>query len=168
MVQSHAKTVAAYLKELPAERRKVVAEVRKLIRRRLPTGYEEAIGWGMITYQVPLSRYSKTYNGKPLCYAGLAAQKNNYSLYLMCIYNGQPLQARLHDAFKKMGKKPDMGKACIRFKRVEDLTLEVIGDIVASVPVEKFISIYEKSRNMRSKPAKRAQKATSFARRKPS
>jgi uncharacterized protein YdhG (YjbR/CyaY superfamily) len=156
MVKSQAKTVAAYLKELPAERRKVLAEVRKLIRRRLPAGYEEAMNWGVIAYPVPFARFADTYNGQPLCYAGLAAQKNNYSLYLMCVYGHKEFQSRLREAAKQLGKKLDMGKACIRFNRVEDLPLEAIGDIIASVPIEQFISIYKQSRQTHSRPAKRA------------
>jgi Domain of unknown function (DU1801) len=145
MVQSRAKTVAAYLKELPPERRKIVAELRRLMKRRLPPGYEEAMEWGMITYQVPFKRYPHAGNDKPLCYAALAAQKNGYSLYGMCIYTNKALHARLRAAFKKMGQKPDMGKSCIRFKRLEDLPLDVIGDLIAAVPVEQYIEIYEKS-----------------------
>jgi hypothetical protein len=156
MVKSQANTVAAYLKELPAERRKVVSEVRKLIRRRLPAGYEEATNWGVIVYQVPFKKFADTYNGQPLCYAGVAAQKNNYSLYLMCVYGHKAFQSRLRDAAKQLGKKLDMGKACIRFNRVEDLPLEAIGDIIASVPVDQFISIYKQSRQTHSRPAKRA------------
>jgi hypothetical protein len=157
MVKSQANTVAAYLKELPAERRKVVSEVRKLIRRRLPAGYEEAMNWGVIVYQVPFKKFADTHNDQPLCYAGLAAQKNNYSLYLMCIYGHQEFQSRLYDAAKQLGKKLDMGKACIRFNRVEDLPLEAIGDIIASVPVDQFISIYRQPRQTHSRPVKRAQ-----------
>jgi uncharacterized protein YdhG (YjbR/CyaY superfamily) len=156
MVKSQANTVAAYLKELPPERRKVVSEVRKLIRRRLPAGYEEAMNWGVIVYQVPLKKLADTYNGQPLCYAGLAAQKNNYSLYLMCVYGHKEFQSRLHEATNQLGKKLDMGKACIRFNRVEDLPLEAIGDIIASVPVDQYISIYKQSREIHSRPAKRA------------
>jgi Domain of unknown function (DU1801) len=156
MVKSQAPTVAAYLKELPPERRQIVEAIRKVIRRRLPKGYEEAMNWGVIAYQVPFKKFADTYNGQPLCYAGLAAQKNNYSLYLMCVYGHQEFQSRLHEAAKQLGKKLDMGKACIRFNRVEDLPLEAIGDIIASVPVDQFISIYKQSRQISSRPAKRA------------
>ncbi len=145
MVQSKAPTVAAYLKELPAERRKIVAAVRKVIKSRLPKGYEESMNWGMITYQVPLARFAKTYNGQPLMYAALAAQRNNYSLHLMCAYQNTQQHAKLRAAQTKSGRKLDMGKACIRFKHLDDLPLDVIGDIVASVPVEKYLAIYEKS-----------------------
>jgi uncharacterized protein DUF1801 len=86
MVQSKAKTVQEYLDELPEERRAVVEAVRKVIRKHLPKGYVEAMNWGMISYQILLKRYPETYNGQPLSCAALAAQKNNYSLYLMSAY----------------------------------------------------------------------------------
>ena len=155
MVQSRAKTVAAYLKELPAECRKVLAAVRKAILRRLPAGYEEAMNWGMITYQVPLSRLAETYNGQPLCYAGIAAQKNSYSLHIMCAYGSKKLQSRLHEGFKRAGKKLDMGKACIRFKCSQDLPLDVIGEVIAAVPVDQFVAIYEQSRKRPPRTARR-------------
>ena len=156
MVKSQAPTVAAYLKELPPERRQIVETVRKVIRRRLPKGYEEAMNWGVIVYQVPFKKLADTYNGQPLCYAGLAAQKNNYSLYLMCVYGNREFETRLREATKRLGKKLDMGKACIRFRQVDDLPLEVIGDIIASVPVDRFIAIYKQSRQAGSRTAKRA------------
>ena len=83
MVSSKAQTVPEYLAELPAERRAVIAAVRKVVRKHLPKGYVEAMNWGMICYEIPLKRYPITYNKQPLSYAALAAQKNNYALYLM-------------------------------------------------------------------------------------
>ena len=156
MKLSSAKTVAAYLKELPPERRKVVVVVRKVLLDHLPDGYEEAMNWGMITYQVPLSRCPNTYNKQPLCYAGLAAQKNNYSLHLMSVYGSQKLLEKLKAACTESGKKLDMGKSCIRFKHPDDLPLDVIGDIVAAVPVDKWVEIYEKSRGGRTGRSKSA------------
>lgn len=146
MVQSAAKTVTGYLAELPAERRAVISKVRATIRRNLPKGYTEAMGWGVITYGIPLSRYPATYNGQPLCYAGLAAQKNFYALYLMCVSGDPKREASLRQGFKAIGKKVDMGKSCIRFKKVEDLPLDVIGELIAGVPADQFIARYEKSR----------------------
>ena len=84
MVSSAAATVEAYLAELPPERRAVVATVRALVNAHLPEGYVEGMHWGMIGWVIPLSRYPVTYNKQPLIYAALAAQKNNYALYLMC------------------------------------------------------------------------------------
>jgi len=141
MARSAATSVASYLAELPPERRKVVAAVRRLILVHLPKGYEEGMGYGMIGYVVPLARYPHTYNAQPLVYAALAAQKNAYSLYLMCAYAETPVGKALRTGFKAAGKKLDMGKSCIRFKRVEDLPLDVIGAAIAAVPLETYVEI---------------------------
>lgn len=146
MVQSAVKTVPAYLAELPAERRAVIAKVRATIRRNLPKGYTEAMGWGMITYTVPLSRYPETYNGQPLCYAALAAQKNFYAVYLTSVNGNAKQEAVLRQGFKAAGKKLDAGKSCIRFKNLEDLPLDTIGKVVAGTPMKEFIARYEKGR----------------------
>jgi hypothetical protein len=143
MALSKAKTVAAYLKELPAERRAVVSAVRDVVVKNLPRGYRESMGFGMITYDVPLERYPNTYNGQPLCYAALAAQKNHYALYLMTVYGDPKQEKALKSAFEKAGKKLDMGKSCVRFKKLEDLPLAAIGKVIASVPPEAYIERYE-------------------------
>lgn len=147
MVLSQAKTVEEYLSELPAERRAVVSKVRSIILEALPDGYEEAMNWGMISYQVPLERYPKTDNGQPLLYAGIAAQKGNYSLYLTNVYQDKKLADKLRAAYQQSRKHLDIGKSCIRFMRIENLPLDVIGEIVASVSVEKFLETYEKARD---------------------
>ena len=146
MARSEARTVDDYLAELPEDRRAVVAAVRDVIRARIPGGYAETMNWGMISWEIPLSRYPDTYNGQPLGYVALAAQKNNYSLYLTCAYQDPALDARLRAAFAAAGKRLDMGKSCLRFKRLEDLPLDAIGDIVAAVPPEAFIAQYERMR----------------------
>lgn len=146
MVQSAARTVTGYLAELPVDRRAIIAKVRGTIRRNLPRGYKEAMGWGMITYAIPLSRYPDTYNGQPLCYAALAAQKNNYAVYLTGSYGDPKRAAKLREGFKAAGKKLDAGKSCIRFKKLEDLPLDVIGEAIAGMPVDEFIARYEMSR----------------------
>jgi hypothetical protein len=141
-----AKTVAEYLKGLPEEKRKALAAVRKVIRANLPKGYSESLGYGGITYAIPLSKYPNTYNKQPLCYIALAAQKNFNTLYLMSAYGSTDHLKKLQDGYKKAGKKLDMGKSCIHFRSPDDLELEVIGKLVSSVPPEKWIQIYEKSR----------------------
>jgi uncharacterized protein YdhG (YjbR/CyaY superfamily) len=146
MAYSSAKTVAQYLTSLPAERRRVVAAVRRVIRANLPAGYRETMNHGMIAYEVPLRRYPTTYNGLPLCYASLAAQKNNYALYLTCAYSDPKQGVWLRNQFRKAGKKIDMGKSCVRFKRLEDLPLDAIGQFISSTPVEKQIKMYEAAR----------------------
>jgi hypothetical protein len=145
MASSAAASVEDYLAELPPERSEVVAKVRGVIRKHLPKGYVETMNWGMIAYEVPLSRYPDTYNGQPLAYVSLAAQKNNYSLYLNCIYSDNA-RAELEREFADAGKKLDMGKSCVHFRKVDDLPLPVIGRIVASTPVAEFIKRYEAAR----------------------
>jgi len=143
MARSSASTVQAYLNELPPERRAVVSAVRDVILRHLPHGYVESMNWGMISYEVPLSRYPKTGNGQPLSYAAVAAQKNYYVVYLMNAYQGSYGEGRLKDGFAKAGKKLDMGKSCVRFRALADLPLDVIGDAIASTPVEEHIRVFE-------------------------
>jgi hypothetical protein len=146
MASSKVGSVSAYLKELPADRRKVVEAVRNVVVKNLPKGYSETMEFGMIGYGIPLSKYPDTYNGQPLCYAGLAAQKNHYSLYLMGAYTDPARAKWLEDEFKKRGKKLDMGKSCLRFKSLDDLPLDVVGQAIASTPPEAFIREYEQSR----------------------
>lgn len=139
-------TVAAYLAGLPQERRAALEAVRKVVRRHLPKGYREGVGWGGITWEVPLRRYPDTYNGKPLAYACLAAHKSYCALYLMGVYQEPAQAAKLKAAFAAAGKKADMGQSCIRFRTPDDLPLETIGALVASTPVDAFIARYEASR----------------------
>ena len=121
MATSKASTVEQYLDALPPERREVVSTLRELVRRNLPTGYNETMSWGMISYGLPLSRYRSTYNGQPLAYLSLAAQKNYYALYLMGAYMDPEQAKQLREAFQREGKKMDMGKSCLRFWFSTDL-----------------------------------------------
>jgi hypothetical protein len=145
MPRSNATTVSKYLSELEKPRRDVVAAVRAMVLAHLPAGYQERMNWGMISYEVPLARHGGTYNGQPLLYASLAAQKNYYALYLMSACNPKHAQ-RLQQGFKAAGKKLDMGKSCLRFKTLEDLPLDVVAEVVASTPPEVLIEQYESSR----------------------
>ena len=146
MVASGAQTVAEYLDELPPDRREVVSAVREVILSNLPEGYREDMSWGMIGYEVPLETYPTTYNGRPLGYVALAAQKNNYALYLNSVYMDPDREQALRDAFARKGSRLDMGKSCLRFRKLDDLPLDVIGEIVAATPVSELIATYEKSR----------------------
>ncbi|HEY0628520.1 MAG TPA: DUF1801 domain-containing protein [Sphingomicrobium sp.] len=141
MVSSKASTVADYLAELPDDRRAEIERVRDLVNSALPPGYEEAMNWGMIVWQVPLEVSGKTYNGQPLAYAALAAQKNANSLYLNCTYASAERTERLRAAAEAEGRKLDMGKSCIRFKRADQLPLELIREEVASTTPEQFAAI---------------------------
>jgi uncharacterized protein YdhG (YjbR/CyaY superfamily) len=146
VASSAAKTVDQYLKELPAERRAVIAAVRKVIRDNLQPGYQETMNWGMISYEIPLERYPTTYNGQPLMYAALAAQKNHYAVYLMSTYAAGEPAGWFAEEFRKAGKKLDMGKSCVRFKTLSDLPLEAIGRAIAGTSPERMIEIFERAR----------------------
>ncbi len=149
MVSSKAATVEQYLAELPEERRAVISAVRDVILKNLPEGYEETMNWGMICYEIPLSRYPVTYNKQPLSYAALAAQKNFYAVYLSALYCGTDNAKRedwFRKEFEKAGKKLDCGKSCVRFKKLEDLPLDVIGAAIRIATPEQFIQYYEESR----------------------
>lgn len=146
MVQSKAASVAQYLAELPPERRAVVSKVRDMVNAHIPAGYKETMAFGMIGWGIPLSRYPQTYNKQPLAYVALAAQKNNYSLYLMGVYGVGEQEKKLRAAAAAQGKKLDMGKSCLRFKKADDLPLDVIGELIASMSVEDYIAVYEASR----------------------
>ena len=147
MVSSAATSVKAYLAELPPQRRAVVSTVRDLVNAHIPPGYEEGMAYGMIGWSIPLSRYPVTYNKQPLSYAGLAAQKNNYALYLMCDAESGREQA-LRDAYAKAGRKLDMGKSCLRFKSLDDLLVEPVAALIAATSVEQYIARYEASRKL--------------------
>jgi hypothetical protein len=146
MVKSDAKTVEAYLNGLSEDRRGVVSKVRNAILESLPDGYVESMNWGMISYEIPLEVYPDTYNGEPLSYAMLAAQKNHYALYLMNVYQDPELDGQLRVGFEQAGKKLDMGKSCVRFRKLEELPLDVIRAVIASTEPADFIAKYEKSR----------------------
>lgn len=149
MVISNAKTVTAYLAALAPEVRAAISRVREVILSNLPDGYEETINWGMICYEVPLTRYPDTYNKQPLCYVAVAAQKHYRSLYMTGCYMSKAHDNRLRRAFREAGLKLDMGKSCIRFKTADDLPLKAIGEMVAAMPVEELIRQYEKVRGSR-------------------
>jgi hypothetical protein len=147
MAQSAAQTVDDYLTELSPERRQAVAAVRRAVLENLPGGYEEMMSFGMIGYVIPLQRYPKTYNKQPLMYAALASQKQYMSLYLMNVYGDPETERWFYGAYKATGKKLDMGKSCVRFKTLDDLPLDVIGQAVARTSLEDFIQRYEASRS---------------------
>jgi len=142
-MQSTAETVAEYLAGLSQDRRQAIELVRRTILEHLPEGYEEAMNWGMISYQIPLDRYPDTYNGQPLMYAGLASQKNHMAVYLSGIYSSDTAREEFEAAYKATGKRYDVGKSCVRFKKLDDLPLELIGETVASMEVEQLIALAE-------------------------
>ena len=139
-MRSEATTVEQYLSELPEDRREALETVRASILANLPDGYEEAMNWGMITYQVPLDTYPDTYNKQPLLYAALASQKNHMAVYLTGIYISDAAREEFEAAYRATGKKLDVGKSCVRFRKIEDLPVELIGETIASVPIDRLIA----------------------------
>lgn len=144
--QKGSTSVAGYLAALPEDRRRELKAVLDLVRRHVPDGYRETLTSGMIVFEVPLARYADTYNGRPLWYVALAAQKKYLSLYLMCAYSRPDLARKLRDGFKTAGRRLDMGKSCIRFQRADDLALEAIAEVVGSTSVDSFVALAEAAR----------------------
>jgi hypothetical protein len=156
-MQSRATTVEQYLRELPEDRRAVVQSVRKVILKHLGKGYEEGMQYGMIGDFVPHSVYAAGHHcdpRQPLSFAALASQKNYFSLYLSCLYQCSREAQWFEQAWAKTGKKLNMGKCCVRFKRLDDVPLEVIGEAIRRVPVKQFIANYEAA--IASTPARTA------------
>jgi len=145
-MRSESKTVDEYLAELPEERRRALEAVREVIVERLPDGYRETVNWGMIAYEVPLEAYPETYNKQPLMLAALASQKNHMAVYLSAIYADEETREHFESAYRATGKRFDVGKSCVRFRKLEDLPLEVIGDAIGAIPMERFIETYERAR----------------------
>jgi hypothetical protein len=145
-MRNDATTIGDYLDSLAPDRSAVISQLLELVRSRMPAGYREGIAYGMIWWAVPIELFSETYNGQPLGYVALAAQKNYYSLYLMGPVMDKVQLKALKDGFAAAGKKLDMGKACVRFKRIEDLPMDVIGDVIAGLTPDQLILRYERAR----------------------
>lgn len=155
---SKATSVAEYLRSLPEDRRAAISTVRKVILDNLPKGFVECMNYGMIGYVVPHSIYPPGYHCNPklpLPFAGLASQKNYMALYVMTVYGHSPTEKWFRQAWAATGKKLDMGKCCVRFKKLEDIPLEVIGQLISRVSVKKYIAEMEAAVATRAKkPAK--------------
>lgn len=147
-MQSKATSVAAYLKELPEDRRASIEAVRKVILKNLGKGFEEGMQYGMIGYYVPHTLYPAGYHcdpKQPVPFAALASQKNHMAIYLMYVYASPDSAEAFKAEWAKTGKKLDMGKSCIRFKKAEDLALDVIGKSLKAVPLKAWLATYEKN-----------------------
>ncbi len=141
-------TVAAYLASLTPEKRAVIVKVRAFIRKHIPKGYAEFMNWGVINWGIPLEVFPDTYNDQPLCYVGLGAQKNYNSLYLMAAYDdasGTTGAKVLASAFKKAGKRFDMGKCCLRFKELDDLDLPSVAKVIAMSKPKDYLAYYKRT-----------------------
>lgn len=144
---SKAETVAEYVAQVDESRRPAIQAVLDLVRANLPAGYEERMNYGMIGWVVPHSIYPPGYHcdrKQPLPFMGLAAQKNYMSLYVTAAYRDD-LREEFETAYLATGKKLDMGRSCIRFKKLDDLALDVIAEHIQKLPVDMFIENYEKS-----------------------
>ncbi len=175
-MQSKAATVEEYLASLPEDRRTAIEAVRRVFLSNLDPRIEERMSYGMIGYAIPHSVYPPGYHcdpRMPLPYAGLASQKGHMSLYLMCVYldgavpgQGKPALGKwFREAWAKTGKKLDMGKSCIRFKKAEDLALDVIAEVIRRATVPDFIATYEAI--LKAPRGARAEKAPAKAKGKP-
>lgn len=146
-MQSKAITVDEYIKDLPEDRKEVIEKIRKVILDNLPKGFEETISYGMLGYVVPHSIYPKGYHcntNLPLPFINLASQKNFIALYHMGIYAEPSLLDWFVSEFPKHSKsKLDMGKSCIRFKKMNDIPYELIGQLASKMTTEDWINKYE-------------------------
>lgn len=138
-----ASTVDGYLQELPTDRAAVLRPVIDIVRSYIQEGFDEHMGFGMICWTVPLARYPATYNGQPLAFVSLAAQKKHYALYLMCAYGDGPPRHRLAQAFAAAGKTLDMGTACLRFTSLEAVPWPAVGEVISQFSVDGWIEHVE-------------------------
>jgi hypothetical protein len=150
-MRSDATLVEEYLDDLPDDRREAISAVRDAVNEHLPEGYEEVVAYGMISWVIPLEDYPDTYNGQPLGVASLASQKNHMSLYLLGVYADEGLEDWFRAQYAERGLKLDMGKSCVRFKRLDQVPLEVVGEVIRRVPPDAYIARYEASRAQTAK-----------------
>jgi hypothetical protein len=146
-----ASTVAEYLAALPPDRRAALSAVRKEINRNLPAGYREGMQFGIISWYVPLSTYPAGYGGnpkEPLPLVGLGSRKSHMALHMgVCFYGHPTLLEWFTRAYKKSGKKLDMGMGCVRFKTLDALALDVVGRTVARVTPREHADNYQAMRD---------------------
>jgi len=154
VVKSSATSVQEYLEEMPADRRTTIEALRNVVLDNLPEGYEEGMSFGMISYQVPLADFPDSYNGQPLGVLAIANQKNHISLYLMGVYADEDERRWFEEAWRATGKRLDMGKSCVRFRDLDGVPLEVVGEAVRRVPPDRIIAAHEAA-HPRRRPGKR-------------
>ena len=140
-------TVAQWLSSLPADRRAAIAKVRDVINEHLPPGYTESIYCDLIIWGVPESVLPahEVHNKFPLQLAGLGSMKGHMAIYMMHVFGDPALRVWFEKAYKRTGKKLDMGKSCVRFKTVDALALDVIGEVMAKVTVEDYVARYRRN-----------------------
>ncbi len=160
MVRSNATNVTDYLEELDDERRSDILTVRKVIKKNLPKGYEEGMLYGMIGYYIPLERFPDTYNKQPLFIAAIASQKNYNSVYLHNVYGDPKVTRWFSERYAKSGKKLDMGQSCVRFKKANDLALDLIGEAISMTSPEEMIALHDAAHGKKKAPAVKKKPAT--------
>jgi len=138
-MRSDAKTPEEYLTELEPKRREAISAVRDVILDNLPDGYEEVMQFGMISYVVPFSEVPEAYNGQPLMYIALASQEQYMSLYLTSVYADESVSDRFRQRYLATGKKLNMGKSCVRFRKLEDIPLDLVAEVAALTPLDRFV-----------------------------
>jgi hypothetical protein len=141
-------TIEGYLESLSPEKRDAIVAARKLVQANIPKGYSEFMNWGCINWGIPLSEFSNTYNGHPITYIALGANKNKNSLHLMACYVDGKRIAFLKDEFKKAGKTFDMGKSCLHFNTLDDLELKSVAKVIGSVSKERYLAMYKKFKGL--------------------
>jgi hypothetical protein len=148
-------TVAAYLASLTPKKRAVIEEARAFVHRHIPKGYAEFMNWGVINWGIRLEEFSDTHNRQPLCYVGLGAKKSYNSLYLMGAYDGSngkyttPFSEKLLvDAFRKAGKRLDMGKCCLHFRELDDLELTSVAKVIAMSTPKEYLAYYKRAKGL--------------------
>lgn len=151
MFDGKSKTVGQFLSALPAGKREVAEEVIALVRKNIPKGYKEEMALGFVTWSVPLSVYPDTYNKQALWYVAFNTTKSGLSLYLMSVYGSKEREAAFTAAYKKAGKKLDMGRACLRFKTTDDLVIPAVKAAIKSMSMKQYIEAYRESRKKTAK-----------------
>ena len=146
MVNSTSTSVDEYLAEIEPDRRADAEQLREMILQNLPEGYVETMRWGMITYEVPLDRYPETYDGQPLMFLALAAQKRHLALYLTNVAFMSGGEERCKARYLETGKKLDMGRSCLRFKSANDLAIDLVAETIRSTSLDDFIDGFEAAR----------------------
>ena len=157
MKERPALSVNQWLASVPAERKDAINAVRRVINEHLPRGYEETVDWDLLAWVVPRATLANTHNGHPLLLAALGAHRKLMTVYLMSVFGDPKLRKEFQSAYKKTGKKLNMGGCCVHFKKLDDLPLDVVGNIISRVAVDQYVERYENSRTKKN-PKKKATK----------
>lgn len=168
MAKRPALTVDQWLASVPAERRDAIDAVRDAVNAHLPAGYEETVDWGMLAWVVPLATLPDTHNGRPLMLAALGAHTKRMTIYLMTVYGDPKIRKEFETAYRKSGKKLDMGGSCVHFKTLDDLPLDVVGNTIARVGLDRYVEHYQRSRTKGSAKKKPSAKKKSSVKKKSS